>query len=554
MTKLRVLVLVAALALLAPLVAATASARQDAGTGTIDVLTLGDFGGGSNPQANFNPYSTNFISGATIWMFEPLMSLNQYSCVAEPWLATEFNWSDPQTLNFTIRDGVTWTDGTPFTANDVVFSFKMTQAFPALDTDQLWQFAADVVANGNIVTFTFNEPGGVLFNRIIDNPILPAHLWQGVEDPVTFLNEEPVGTGPFTIENFSSEELTMVRNPNYWQADKVKVERLSYAKGQGDAQIDQLRLAEGRFDWQKMFMPDIENSFVAKDPEHNKYWFPAGGSVSLMMNHTEAPMNDVNFRRAIAYAFDRQSMADRAAFGYSGPASQTLLTLPNQSIFLDESIPDQGFIPYNPDMARQILQESGYTYDGDELKNGEGDRVSVTFSVQSEWTDYVQAAEIVRENLEAIGIEVNVEARNPDLVGEDRKAGLFQMTFDAPGGSCNLYDSFFYTMAGADAPVEIGTNTDNNWSRWADPESAQLLTQLRNAATQEEQLPAIHGLQQIMVNELPFIPLWYAPVWLEYQTDKAVGWPSAEDPYAGPGNDLIILTHLTPSPDYQPGS
>ena len=544
MLKVRTLFLVVALALLAPAFAATTSARQDAGM--IDQLDFGDFGGGSNPQANFNPYIPNVLA-AQDWLFEPLMVVNGYSCEVVPWLATEFQWPDPQTLNFTIRDGVTWSDGTPFTANDVVFTFKLFQSFAPLDQNQLWPYLNDVTANGNVVTFSFKEPAGALFNKIVDRKILPQHLWQDVEDPVTYLNEEPIGTGPFTLENFNGEELSMVRNPNYWQADKIKVERLVYTKGQGDAQIDQLRLSEGRFDWAEQFMPDVENSFVAKDPETNHYWFPAGGSVSLMLNHTEAPMNDVNFRRGIAYAFDRQAMADRAAFGYSGPASQTFLTLPNQEVYLDESIPNQGFIPYDPAMAQQVLAEGGYVLDGDELKGPDGERVSVTFSVQSEWTDYVQAAEIVRENLEAIGIEVNVESRNPDLVGEDRKAGIFDMTFDAPGGGCNIYDGFYYTFANADAPVAVGEATDNNWIRWQDPESHDLVNQLRAATDIEAQKPIVYGLQQIMVNELPFIPLWYAPRWLEYQTDKATGFPSAENPYAGPSDKLLIMTSLTPT-------
>lgn len=552
MARLRTLFLAVALALLAPAFANATSARQDPAAGMIDQLQFGDFGGGSNPQTNFNPYIPNSLSPHE-WMFESLMIVNSYSCEVVPWLATEFGWPDAQTLEFKIREGVTWSDGTPFTANDVVFTYKLFQAFPPLDSNNLWQYLNDVTTDGSVVTFSFNEPAGALFNKVIDRKILPQHLWQDVEDPVTFLFEEPVGTGPFMLESFNGEELSLVRNPTYWQADKIKVERLVYTKGQGDAQIDQLRLSEGRFDWARQFMPDVENSFVAKNPEINHYWFPAGGSVSLMMNHTEAPMNDVNFRRAIAYAFDRQGMADRAAFGYSGPASQTFLTLPNQEVYLDESIPDQGFIPYNPDMARQILTESGYTYDGDELKNGEGERVSVTFSVQSEWTDYVQAAEIVRENLEAIGVEVNVESRDPELVGEDRKAGIFDMTFDAPGGNCNIYDGFYYAFANADAPAPIDEPTENNWIRWQDPETHDLVNQLRGATTLEAQIPIVHGLQQIMVNELPFITLWYAPQWLEYQTDKATGFPSEENPYAGPGDYLLIMTNLTQSPVYQPG-
>lgn len=547
MRRLRLLMILAVLALVAPGLTASTAARQDA-PAMIEQLNLGDFGGGSNPQSNFNPYGTNNLYGATTWIFEPLMIVNGYSCVAEPWLATEFSWTDNQTLNFTIRDGVTWSDGTPFTAEDVIFSYKMTQAFPALDTDQLWAILNDVTATGNVVTFSFKEPAGSKFNAVVDNPIVPRHLWEGVADPVTFTNDTPVGTGPFTLGQWNRTELRMVRNPTYWQAEKVMVQELVYTKSEGDANVNQLRLAEGRYDWHDMAIPDVQRAFVDKDPEHNKYWFPAGGPVSLMMNLTKVPFNDVEFRRGIAYALDRESMVQRAVYGYTGPATQTGLVLPNQEIFLDPTIENQGFLPYNVDLAKQTLTAAGYTYDGDELIGKDGNRVSVVFSVPASYTDWVQAAEILRENLEAIGIDIQVQASDPTIVESDRKAGNFDMVFDVPAGGCNVYEGFLYPFANSDAPLPVGEEATRNYMRWQDPETADLMNRLRVATDLESQVPILHGIQQIMVNELPYITLYYGPTWFEYRTEHAVGWPSPEDPYAHPGNRLIIITHLTPAP------
>jgi peptide/nickel transport system substrate-binding protein len=546
MSKIKPVVALLLLALIVPALAMRPASAQDE-AGMIDRLDFGDFGGGSNPQSNFNPYSFNALTGGTTWLFEPLMMVNAYSCEVVPWLASEFNWTDPQTLNFTIRDGVVWSDGTGFSAEDVVFTFKMTQQFPALDTDGLWNFLTDVTASGNVVTFTFKEPSGSLFNKLVDNPIVPRHIWVDVEDPVTFTNDTPVGTGPFVLASFNRQELVMEKNPTYWQAEKIRVQQLVYTKVEGEGQINQLRLAEGRYDWAEMFMPDVQNSFVAKDPENNHFWFPPGGSVSLMMNHTKPPFDDVEFRRGIAHAIDREGIAARAAFGYTPPASQTGLTLPNQQIYLDPAIPNSGFLPYDPEQAKQILTAAGYTYDGDTLIGKDGEPVRFTFLVQTGWNDWVQAAEIVRENMSAIGIEVEVEQMNPDLISNDRKAGLFDATFDAPGGGCNMFDNFYYPLGNSDAPTPVDTPTENNWIRWNDPETAQILQGLRAATTIEEQQPLMYQMNQIMYNELPFIPLWYGPVWFEYQTDKAEGWPNAENPYAHPGNKLLIITNLVPA-------
>ncbi|CAA9546121.1 MAG: Oligopeptide ABC transporter, periplasmic oligopeptide-binding protein OppA, partial [uncultured Thermomicrobiales bacterium] len=331
MTKVKGLALVGILALLAPMLTLNATtSAQDAASAPIEELNLGDFGGGSNPQINFNPYSPNALSGGTSWMFEPLMIVDSYSCEVIPWLATAFGWPDPQTLQFDIREGVTWSDGAPLTAEDVVFSHKLGQTNAALDSDQVWDLATDVTAEGNKVTFTFSEPAGALFNKIVDNPIVPKHQWETESDPVTFTNEEPIGTGAFLVESFDPSELVMVKNDAYWQTEKVQVQRLRYTKTEAGGQVAQLAMSEGRYDWADQFQPDIEQTYVAKDPEHNKYWFPAGGSTSLFMNHTKAPFNDVEFRRGIAYAFDREGMAQRVAYGYTGGASQVYLTLPNQ--------------------------------------------------------------------------------------------------------------------------------------------------------------------------------------------------------------------------------
>lgn len=553
MRKIRPVLVLMLLALVVPIVLHRPTSAQE--PTLIDRLNVGTFGGGAAAQSNFNPYGLNALAGTGDWLYEPLMVINSYNCQAVPWLATEAVWTDPQNLNLTIRDGVTWSDGTPFTADDVVFTFKMLQSFPAIDTEGVWGFLSDVVANGNVVTFSFLEPSGSVFNKLVGRKIVAKHLWEGVEDPVTFTNDQPIGTGPYTLASFNRSELVYTRNPNYWQAEKVMVQELVYTQSEGDANVNQLRLVDGRYDWETMFFPDVENAFVAKDPENNHYWFPPGGSVSLMMNLTKAPLDDPEFRRGIAYAFDRQSMADRAAFGYTGPASQSFLTLPNQEGLLDPSIPNQGFIPFDQTQADQILTAAGYVRDGDGArKNKDGSDLNLTFTVQQGWNDWVQAAEIVRDNLSAIGISVDVQTINPDIVTTDRKAGNFDMAFDAPGGGCDVFGNYFYPLGNSDAPTEIGTPTEWNYARWNDPQTAELIKQLRAATDLESQKPILYQLQQIMVTKVPFIPLWYGPQWFEYRTTKAVGWPNAENPYAGPSDRLLILLSLTLAPGYQPGS
>lgn len=543
MMRSRIIALFAVLTLLAGI--APVRAQDAPSVPMIPELAIGGFGGGTNPQANFNPFSANRLAGIE-YLFEPLYIINDADCSEVPWLATAYSWADTQTLSMTMREGVTWSDGTPLTGADVAFTFNLLKQFPALDESGVWNFLTSVEADATTVTFRYNQPAIPVFERTVSVRTVPQHLWSSVADPVTFTNDAPIGSGPFTYERFNGQQLSMLRNPTYWQADRIRIERLVY-KGAAEGQVDQLLMAQGEYDWNSMFIPDVENTYVAADPEHNKYWFTPGAPISLYMNLTVAPFNDQEFRHGIAYAIDRQAISNRAVYGYTPPASQTGLTLPNQAANLAPNLPTpDGVIPYDTAQALQILGAAGYTRQGDgPLTGPDGNPVAFTFSVPGEWLDWVQAAEILRDNLGSIGIAVDVQPQNPDIVIENRALGEYQATFGVPPGGCNLY-TIFWEPLGTAAGAPIGEKADYNYIRYSDPATDALLAQMQSAATIEEQRPIAYQLQNIVLTQLPYIPLWYGPAWFEYRTENAVNWPSAENPYASPADGLLIVTNLMP--------
>lgn len=540
------------LALLAPSLAlrSPATVGQDAPAvgAMIPELNLGDFGGGANPQVNYNPYAANRLGSVTGLIYEPLYVINGYSCAEQPWLATSYQWLDDKTLTFTLRGGVVWSDGQPLTADDVAFTFNLLKQFPALDYRGIGQFITGVTAAAPMVTFTFAETAYPLLGRVVENEILPRHAWESIEDPVTFTNDAPVGSGPFLPEAFNGQQLTMARNPAYWQAEKVRVERLVYSKNTGGNQVEQLKIAEGEYDLSQTFLPDVENTFVARDPENNKYWYPSGGLVSLYLNLTKEPFNDPAFRQAVAHAIDRQEIADRAQNGYVTTASQTGLVLPNRSALLDPTIPNEGRIPYDLARAEQILTEAGYTRDGEgRLVTPSGNAVEFSFIVPGDFTDWLAAAQIIVEDLRAIGVTMNIQTVTPDVMSDDRRSGNYDAVFDVFGGGCNTYFDYFLPFSSTrSAPIGEQTPDGGNHERWEDPETDQLLQQLRVAPDAQAQLAPLHGLQQILYTELPVISLWYGAIWYQYRTENAEGWPSAENPYALPGQPLLIFTTLVP--------
>jgi len=505
----------------------------------IDKLSLGSFGGGSNPQVNYNPFSPNVLIGS--YIYEPLLMLNTYSCEYNPWLATEYKWVDPQNLQFTIREGVKWSDGQAFTPDDVVFTLNMLKEHAALDTRGLWQALDSVTADGNNVLFKFKEPAASLFERAAGQLIVPKHIWEKEADPVTFVNPEPVATGPFLPESFNQRQLVLKRNPNYWQADKVKVNQLVFSKAEGGNQVENLKLAQGEYDMNAMFVPNIEQAYVARDPEHNHYWFPAGGAIGLGMNLKKAPFNDVEFRRAMAYAIDRNEIINKAQFGYVKQASQTGLILPNQKDWMPAGIENDGMFPFDQAKATQILEAAGYKKGSDgKFLNKDGQPMEFTFLVQSGWTDWIQASQVIQANLNALGLKINVQTPTPETVESQRAAGEYDMLFIVHGGACSMYDNYYYHLDSTSPPA-------SNYIFHSNPDVDANIAKLRSTVDVAEQKKIVGELAKYSYEQFPTVPLWYGANWFQYSTRKAVGWPSAEDPYAKPGDALLIITHLTPA-------
>jgi len=524
-------------------IGATAPHAVTGSTSMIDHLDFGAFGGGLKPQVNYNPYSPNALTFN--YTFEPLYLFNSYSCNTVPWLATAYRWEGSRTLVYTIRRGVTWSDGQAFGPADVVFTYNLLKRQPALDTYGVWQALASVSSSGSQVVMKFKTPAANMFQRVSSVLIVPQHVWGSVSDPVKYTNPGAIGTGPFKPTSFNGQELVLSRNARYWQANNIRVGKLIFHNDQGGGQVDALNLAQGKFDTNAMFVPNIQQVYVSKDPQHNHYWFPPGGEISLGFNLKKAPFNDVTFRRAVAYAVDRQSISNKAEYGYVTNASQTGLILPSQKAWLAPGIKNQGLIPYDANQAAQILAKAGYKKSNGKLLGKDGKPIDFTFLVQGGYSDWIQAAQIVQQNLQALGMTINIQTPSPDQVAAQTAVGNFDLAIAVHGGSCSMYDNY-YNMFDSKASAPIGQKAVSDFIRWEDPKTDALISQLQQSPATASQQQAVHGLEGILTTYYPTIPLWYGAHWFEYSTKHATGWPNQQNTYAGPTDNLLIVTHLQP--------
>ena len=286
--------------------------------------------------------------------------MDQNGCTEHPWLATEYKWDGTQKLTFTLRDGVKWSDGKPFTADDVVFTYEMIKKNPALDLRGIGPVLDSITAQGNKVVMQFSSPAVLLFSKIAMLEIVPKHIWEKEKDPVTFTNSDAVGTGPYTVKTFNNRQMVLERDPDYWQADKVKVKELRFSKTQpGPDRPAAPRARRVRH----------ERDVRAGHRQGLRRQGSGAQQVLVRARRRDQPLHEPRPRRPSttsssaarsAVRIDRQEIADKAQFGYVDTASQTGLILPNQKDWLDPEIADEGKIGFDEDKAKQALEDAGY--------------------------------------------------------------------------------------------------------------------------------------------------------------------------------------------------
>ena len=119
--------------------------------------------------------------------------------------------------------------------------------------------------------------------------IVPHHIWAEVDTPATFRNLEPVGTGPYPrVESFRTQLFELGRHPNYWKKSAQLAKKLRMPAYQGNDTVS-LALVSGDIDWAGHNVPLIERTYVSRDPEHFKYWFPRSAAWCFLANTTRSP-------------------------------------------------------------------------------------------------------------------------------------------------------------------------------------------------------------------------------------------------------------------------
>ncbi len=526
------------------------------------VLTLGEQ---SMPTftRNFNPLTPNSpLPGSINLIHEPLMIYNSVTGEIVPWLATGYEWSDDlKTLTFTIRDGVKWSDGEPFTAGDVAFTFNLLKTAPGVNSPALSALVGDsayidtiTAPDDTTVQFTFNTVYTPGVYDLIGQNIVPEHIWKDVTDVIAFTNDNPVGTGPFTqVVNFTPQAYQLDKNPNYWQEGKPLFDSIVY-KAFADANAASLAMVNDEIDWSNYRLTDPQNEFVSKDPANRHFINSEGQNMAILaMNIGREPFDDVNVRKAISMAINREQVAMIGEGGVVQPADVTGLT----SLYAPWKVSDPASLgdwtTYNVDKANELLDAAGLTRGSDGIRvlpDGTPMKYTVPVLPAPNWLADLQ---IAAENLKDVGIELTVQPQPnfPEWLMA-QKTGDFDMMFSIIDGSPTPYRFYRMTMS-SDLLQPEGVPAEGNYTRYAGGAADDLLQQFAAATDPAQQKEIAAELQKVFAEEVPAVPFVPLGGMGLINTSRFTGFPTADNFYASAEPNptffpdwLLVLTQLQP--------
>lgn len=520
--------------------------RTTGGVLTIDNET------GALWRCDFNPYNGSVNGQSFGILYEPLVYDNLLNDQETPMLATAYQWSpDEKTLTFMIRPGVQWSDGQPFSAADVVFSFNLLQQQPELDLQSDWAVLSSVTQEGSDkVVMTFVRPAVPNFYKIAaGTPIVPQHLWSSYKDPTQAI-KAPVGTGPFTMSQCTAQNITYTRNPNYWQKGLPYLQTVNYPAFLDNDQANAF-LGTGQAQWGGQFIPNIDTSYVAADKAHNHYWFPPIDNINIWFNTKMAPLDNKVVRQAFAYAIDRSAVSRNGEYGYEPAGNQSGVVSPTFDSWIDRAQAAKYDYKFDPAKAASLLQQAGYTKGADGIfRDASGKRLSFTIINIAGYTDWVTSVQVIQDNLKQAGIELKAQNLESNAYFDKLLTGEFQLAYgslNTSPGPTPYYELRNTLHSGTSAPV--GATAAGDYGRYSNPAVNSLLDQFAGTTGLAEQHDLMNQVEAIMLEDVPVIPVTEGVAWYEYSTKDFAGWPTPQDPYAAPApwnlpDWEVVLTHL----------
>jgi peptide/nickel transport system substrate-binding protein len=536
------LALVAAAAAIASMTAAGAGAGSQSPFALPRAETLYVSGKQWGPYTNFNPLRPDYNTGTVGLLYETLFRYDPLKDKFIPWLATDGKWVGKNFV-VTLRKGVSWNDGKPFTAADVKFTFE-TGKLAGSQYSTMWKTGLSrITTKGNTVTFVFSGTPNYQewdFNTY-SIPIVPKHIWSGysateITTGNTDNRSKQVGTGPFTYAAGAggSQTLQYNRRANWWAAKLGKRMPMKYVvdihNTSNTASLQ--NFLQNKIDLSNNFFPGIDKQIGGKIRTYytKAPYMLAANTAWLVPNTTKAPLSDRAFRRALAMSINIDQIVTADYGNIVSKANATGL-LPTWSKWVDQAQVKKLGFKYNIAGAKALLAANGYKdTDGDGfVENKNGSDINLRIIVPNGWSDWETAIRIIADSTKAAGIKLTPAF--PDFNGlvDERNSGKFDLVINNEkqiGNTPYTYYDYLFHLPIAES------QTFANFSRFTQAGATPWALTLKLNKIKSSNVKAarkVHAqIQKYILEYLPAIPLWYNGMWAQYNTSVWENFPTAQ--------------------------
>ena len=470
--------------------------------GREDTFVITGFGPGDTEWRdpdNMNPYSlgglgrVRGILNKTIYEFLYLYNHNEGEVI--PWLAESSKVDDDYMgVSVTLRDGIEWSDGMPFTSEDVKFTIELLQNNPDMvfaGDIQEWVKDVEIIDDRNF-RINYNKPNARFFyfyfqeNSEIHIPILPKHIWEG-QDPLEFTNFDldngsPVGTGPYVAVRADGQGQIFDRNDNWWAAKVGFKElpeplRIAYIPpGSADTMV--ARMINNEFDTGSIMQPGVfvtahnrNKNIISWDTDGPSYGAADACIYTLGVNTQYGPMSDVNARRAVQAAVDREQLVALAYENSTVTRAVPYSTYGGLKAYEDaqaDIIAKYNWEGQGQDEVESYMAEAGYSMDDDGYWQKGGETLSMDLHVPG-WLRPM--GPVVEKQLKDAGFKVTFVLHDPDTapMWAEVRTGLADMwilvhcgSSREPHGTLQHYHSKFNSPMQGEQNSYVWANSQYN--------------------------------------------------------------------------------------------